>query len=83
MKRQMVEHDFKLGDRVCLSQLGKDRIRKQIIETGTVLGRSNRTPSTVRVLFDGLKGAKSLHKTYIEPLRQEMTLVLENRGGQR
>jgi hypothetical protein len=76
MNRQMAEHAFRLGDRVCLSQLGKDRVRKPTAETGTVVGLvGNRNPNTVRVLFDGLKTAKSLHKTYIEPLHHEMVAV--------
>jgi hypothetical protein len=69
MNRQLAEQAFQLGDRVRLSPLGKDRVRRPTTEIGTVVGLvNNRSPGTVRVLFDGLKTAKTLHKTYVEPL---------------
>jgi hypothetical protein len=71
MKSQIAEHTLRLGDRVCLSQLGKARVRRPTTETGTVVGVvGNHNPSTVRVLFDGLKTVKSIHRTYIVPLRE-------------
>jgi hypothetical protein len=72
MNRHIIEQPFRLGDRVCLSQLGKGRVRRPTTETGTVVGVvGNHNPSTVRVLFDGLKTVKSMHKTYIELLPDE------------
>src|SRR6266496_1905853 len=59
---------YRLGDRVCLSQLGKQRSRKPTAETGTVVGLVSPHNTSIRVLFDGLKTAKSLHRKYIEPL---------------
>jgi hypothetical protein len=71
MNRHIIEQTFRLGDRVCLSQLGKCRVRRPTTETGTVVGVVGNHPSTIRVLFDGLKTVKSIHKTYIEPLLDE------------
>jgi hypothetical protein len=59
---------YRLGDRVRLSQLGKQRSRRPTAETGTVVGLVNPHNTSIRVLFDGLKTAKSLHRKYIEPL---------------
>jgi hypothetical protein len=72
MNSRIAEQTLRLGDRVCLSQLGKARVRRPTTETGTVVGVvGNHNPSTVRVLFDGLKTVKSIHRTYIEPLHDE------------
>ncbi len=72
MKTETATHAFRLGDRVRLSQLGRDRVRRNTPEIGTVVGLvSNSNPSSIRVLFDGLRSVKSLHKTYIEPLLEE------------
>jgi hypothetical protein len=68
VRAQLYQHRFKLGDRVRLSQLGKQRTRKPTTETGTVVGLVNHSTGSVRVLFDGLRTAKSLHWTYIETL---------------
>jgi hypothetical protein len=68
-KAQLAQHRFKLGDRVRLSQLGKQRTRKPTAEIGTIVGLvSSHNPGSIRVLFDGLKTAKSLHRTYLEAL---------------
>ena len=66
---QLAQHRFKIGDRVRLSRLGKQRTRKLAMEIGTVVGVvSSRNIGSVRILFDGLKTAQSLHRTYIEPV---------------
>ena len=71
VKAQFTQHRYKLGDRVRLSQLGKQRMRKQTTETGTIVGLvSSHNPGSIRVLFDGLKTAKSLDRTYIEALSE-------------
>jgi len=59
---------FGVGDRIRLSRLGTERMQHTICSTGTVVGRSIRTAGSVRVLFDGLKTAKTVHRTYIEPV---------------
>lgn len=64
------QHPFKLGDRVRLSPLGKQRTRNPTTEIGTVIGVVNHSSGSVRVLFDGLKSAKSLHWTYVEALER-------------
>jgi hypothetical protein len=57
---------FGVGDRIRLSRLGTERMQLTICSTGTVVGRSTRTAGSVRVLFDGLRTAKTVHRTYIE-----------------
>jgi hypothetical protein len=49
---------FGVGDRIRLSRLGTERMQLTI--------RSARTAGSVRVLFDGLRTAKTVHRTYIE-----------------
>jgi len=72
LKAQLAQRRFKVGDRIRLSQLGKQRTRKPTTETGTVVGLvSSHNTGSIRVLFDGLKTAKSLHRTYIEVLNCE------------
>ncbi len=67
---QVAEQALRLGDRVCLSELGKARVRRPTTETGIVVGVvGTHNPSTVRVLFDGLKTVKSIHRTYIRLLQ--------------
>lgn len=68
IRAQVCQHSFRLGDRVRLSQLGKQRTRRPTSEVGTIVGLVNHTTGSVRILFDGLRTAKSLHWTYVEPL---------------
>ena len=67
-RARLNQHRFKLGDRVRLSELGKQRTRKPTTEIGTVVGLVNHSTGSVRILFDGLRTAKSLHWTYVEVL---------------
>ena len=60
-------HDFKIGDRVRLSALGKARSPRSI-PTGQIVSLVSRKPGygSVRVLWDGLKAPRRLHASYIE-----------------
>ena len=69
LKRDMVvTTDFRLGDRVRLSELGKSRAPRTRIQTGRVvkLPKSNSGGTAIGVLFDGNKLPTWLHRTYIE-----------------
>jgi len=63
----VTQTDLKPGDRFELTQLGAERCSKFEGRTGTVLG-SARNCNGVRVLLDGTKGARSLHRTYIKQI---------------
>ena len=54
------------GARIRLSQLGIERCPKLVQRTGTIVD-INRTGSAFRVLFDGTKSVRSIHRTYIMP----------------
>ena len=58
--------DLKLGSRFQLTQLGAKRCSRLIGQTGIIVGFS-RANGSIRVLFDGTKTPRSLHRTYIEP----------------
>ncbi|OKO67377.1 hypothetical protein [Bradyrhizobium sp. NAS96.2] len=57
---------FRIGDKVRLSQLGADRIRKAPSKTGRVVGAGKASKLAFRVLFDGMKSPVSLHQSYLE-----------------
>lgn len=54
------------GARFRLSQLGIERCSKRLQRTGIVVD-INRTGSAFRVLFDGTKSVRSIHRSYIVP----------------
>ena len=56
--------EVKLGQRVSLSVLGKERCPKIKVNTGIIVSRNG--PSSVRVLFDGRKYPLTLHLSYVE-----------------
>ena len=64
----VVTTDFRVGDRVRLSELGKSRAPRTRIQTGTVvkLPNSKSGGRTIGVLFDGNMLPTRLHRTYIE-----------------
>jgi hypothetical protein len=66
---------LKLGSRFQLTQLGAERCSKLIGQTGIIVGFS-RANGSIRVLFDGTKTARSLHRTYIEPVTEANTSAL-------
>jgi hypothetical protein len=57
---------FKIGDRICFSQLGRDRFKKNPDRVGTVTGYS-RSAGAVQILFDGRKSSTIIHTTYLQP----------------
>ena len=59
--------DFELGSRFRLTRLGAERCAKLAGHFGIVVGFS-RANGSIRVLFDGTKTARSLHRSYIEPV---------------
>jgi hypothetical protein len=54
------------GARFQLSPLGIERCPRQVSHTGVVIDVA-RTKSGVRVLFDGTKAIRIIHRTYIIP----------------
>jgi hypothetical protein len=60
----------RIGERVKLTALGKERSPRIAEKVGTVI---RRTPysSIVGVLFDGNRLSTSIHKDYIEPIDLE------------
>jgi|SRR5215472_1542152 len=59
-------HQFRAGDRVRISEVGRTHARRALGAIGTVDSeRSAR--DMVRVLFDGSKRSVHLHYSYIEP----------------
>ena len=70
--------DLKLGSRFQLTQLGAKRCSRLIGQTGIIVGFS-RANGSIRVLFDGTKTARSLHRSYIEstPMKHEQTSFIE------
>jgi hypothetical protein len=65
------EHwDRKLGSRFQLTRLGIERCSKCGGRAGVVVGFS-RANGSIRVLFDGTKTPRSLHRTYIESIDLE------------
>jgi hypothetical protein len=63
---QVVDREFfRIGDRVCLSELGEKRLRKPRSKTGKVVGFGF-AAARIRVLFDGLREPRTLHHTYLK-----------------
>lgn len=56
-----------LGSKVSLSRLGAERCSRCMGHTGKVVGFS-RANGSIRVLFEGTKTPRSLHRTYLEPI---------------
>ena len=56
--------EFRVGQRVRLSELGRARTPKARAHTGRVVALP--APSTVEILFDGNKRPTKLHRSYIE-----------------
>jgi hypothetical protein len=63
----MYDQDIELrkGQRIRLSDLGKERCKLFKSDTGVVAGKS-RHPDAIRVLMDGRKQPQTLHKSYVE-----------------
>lgn len=57
--------DLKLGTRIRISTLGKERLPRISALTGKVVGIA-RSSQAVRILLDGKKKAITLHHSYIE-----------------
>jgi hypothetical protein len=70
--------DLELGSRFQLTRLGAERCSKLIGQVGIIVGFS-RTNGSIRVLFDGTKTPRSLHRTYIEPT--DVELLASAAGG--
>lgn len=60
-------YEFKVGDRVRLSTVGRARCPRSI-SAGRIVGLVARRPGygSVRVLWDGLTAPRRLHTSYIE-----------------
>ena len=69
LKQQMVvTTDFRVGDHVRLSELGKSRAPRTRIQTGRVvkLPKSKSGGTVIAVLIDGNKLPTRIHRTCIE-----------------
>jgi hypothetical protein len=65
-------HQFQVGDRVRLSELGRTRVPGKRTAVGTVSVENRLAVSdNVRILFDGSKRSMRLHHTWIEPIGPE------------
>jgi hypothetical protein len=56
---------FKVGTRIRLSTLGKERSRRTKTQTGVVIGRPFQSDA-LRVQMDGAKQPITLHISYVE-----------------
>jgi hypothetical protein len=64
----MPEHEFKVGQRVQLSALGRERLSKARAVKGVVVkGGERNTRGPVYVMMDGNKEPSRLHPSYLEP----------------
>jgi hypothetical protein len=61
----MAEEEIKVGDRVRLNALGKERNPNLKGERGVVKSRTR--GAAFYILIDGNKSTSILHRTYIEP----------------
>jgi hypothetical protein len=63
-------HKFKSGDRIRLSQLGKERNPRMRKHHGTVIKVGSRANSSeiLAVQLDGNASLTRLHRSYVEPL---------------
>jgi len=68
-----------LGSSVRLSRLGVERCSKSSGQCGKIVGFS-RANGSIRVLFEGMKTPRSLHRTYIEPIDIEAVEPAEIRS---
>ena len=59
--------ELEIGSRFQLTRLGAERCSKFVGQAGIVVGFS-RANGSIRVLFDGTKTARSLHRSYIEAI---------------
>jgi hypothetical protein len=56
---------YRIGDRVRLSALGKQRMSRNKATTAKVVG-FGRTDTRIRILFDGSQYPVSIHISYLE-----------------
>ena len=56
---------FRIGDRVRLSQLGKERMPRNKSATAKVVG-FGRSDTRIRIVFDGSRYPVSIHMSYLE-----------------
>jgi hypothetical protein len=70
--------EFRVGQRVRLSDLGIARSLKSTARIGTVVGLP--AASSVDILFDGNKRPTKLHRSYVEVDRDDMTRRLVELG---
>ena len=59
------EEYFRIGDRVRLSQLGRQRMPRNKRTTAKVVGYG-RSDTRIRVVFDGTAYPVSIHASYLE-----------------
>jgi len=56
---------FRIGDRVRLSELGRQRMPRNKTTTAKVVG-FGRSDTRIRIVFDGSRHPVSLHVSYLE-----------------
>jgi hypothetical protein len=61
--------EFAIGARVRLSQLGAARSPKMKVRTGVIMALPfhDSGSATVRILFDGQREPRTVHRSYVEP----------------
>jgi hypothetical protein len=76
------DDQFMIGARVRLSQLGFARSPKMKVHTGVVVALPFRDSgsSTVRILFDGAREPRTVHRSYVELDEDDMIRRLVELG---
>ena len=62
---QAEEEYFRIGDRVRLNELGRERMPRNRAATAKVVG-FGRSDTRIRIVFDGSKYPVSIHISYLE-----------------
>jgi hypothetical protein len=67
------QHNFRLGDRVRLSEIGKKHYPRTPNRCGTVVAVGGRMSSgrILTVLFDGNTTPTRLYRSYVEPIDRQ------------
>jgi hypothetical protein len=63
---QRARPQFRVGDRVRLSELGRSRAPKAKVQTGVVVRLPGPSAGGIQVIFDGNRAPTRIHRSYIE-----------------
>jgi hypothetical protein len=57
---------FRVGDRIRLSELGRSRAPKAKVQTGVIVKLPGPSAGGIQVMFDGNRTTTRIHPSYIE-----------------